>query len=163
MRDLLLESTALHLQVLMSALQVAVKHDVDARNWLTPLGRKRLGEITVSDQTAWVWIIVLMQFDADAGFDILEQWTNDLAPDATSDMAVRLCASPANRRQRSVSTSESDFLRPKFLLRFIPWVFRFVRPENDPVRGRHSGFRRTNSHRLGGSPVRSAGTGKSDS
>lgn len=46
---------------------------------------------------------------------------------------MRLCAALANRHQRSISTNNPDFWRPKFLLRFIPWVFRYVRPENDPV------------------------------
>ena len=132
-RALLLESTTPNLQVLTSALQVAIKHDAGAGDWLVPLARKHLGETTVSDQAAWVWIIVLMQFDADAGFDILKQWTNDLAPDAVSDVAVRLCASLANRHQRSISINNPDFWRPKFLLRFIPWVFQHVQPENDPV------------------------------
>ncbi len=132
-RALLLESTTPNLQVLTSALQVAIKHDTGARDWLVPLARKHLGETTASDQAAWVWLIALMQFDADAGFDILEQWANDLAPDATSDLATRLCASLANRHQRSISINNPDFWRPKFLLRFIPWVFQHVQPENDPV------------------------------
>ena len=131
-RSLLLESATPNLRVLTSSIQVSIKHDAGAGDWLVPLARKRLGETTASDQAAWVWLIALMQFDADAGFDIIEKWTNDLAPDAISDMAVRLCASLANRHQRSISINNPDFLRPKFLLRFIPWVFRYVRPENDP-------------------------------
>ena len=132
-RSLLLESATPNLRVLTSSIQVSIKHDAGAGDWLVPLARKRLGETTASDQAAWVWLIALMQFDADAGFDILEQWTNELAPDAMSDIAVRLCASLANRHQRSISINNPDFWRPKFLLRFIPWVFRYVRPENDPV------------------------------
>ncbi len=132
-RALLLSSVAANLKVLTQALQVVAKHDAGIRTWLPKLARERLAEGVHTDEGPWVWLTILIQLDADAAFDILERWVENLAPEKASEIGVRLCAALAGRRDRGITINEPDYLRPGFLVRFIPWVFRYVRPENDPV------------------------------
>lgn len=142
-RSLLLDSAPANLTVLTQALRVVVKHDPSMSNWLAPLARERITSGTSGDQMSWTWLIVLMQIDADAAFEILEHWVDGQVRKTASEAAVRLCAALANRHQRSISTSKPDYLRPAFLARFIPWMYRYVRPEDDPV---HDGAYSPTSH-----------------
>lgn len=132
-RSLLEGSVPPNLKVLTQALQVVVKHDMDMGRWLPRLARERLAERTHNEQAAWPWLTTLIQLDAGPAFDILEHWVGDLARDAAAAVAANLCASLANRRDGGPAVRNPDYLRPLFLARFIPWVYRHVRPEDDPV------------------------------
>jgi hypothetical protein len=132
-RALLQGSIAANLNVLTQALRVVAKHDTEIRAWLPTLARERIAESAHTDQAAWVWLTILIQFDADMAFDILERWVETLVLDEASEVAVNVCAALTNRRDGGITMSEPDYLRPRFLARFIPWVYRHVRPEKDPI------------------------------
>ena len=119
--------------VLLDALRIVLQYEDDhGRDWLSGLARQRLSESTSTDVAAWNWLSVLMQFDADVAFATVEVWQTRPESDAI-DIAVTLCATLANRRDSDLGIDESDYRRPGFLLRFIPWVFEHIRPEDDPV------------------------------
>lgn len=133
MRTLLQDSSTSNLKLLTHALRVVMKHDVEIRAWLPTLVHERLTGSSHTDESAWVWLTALMHLDADAAFVVLERWVETIALGEASEIAQNLCASLANQRDDGITFSESDYFRPAFLARFIPWVYRYVRPENDPV------------------------------
>lgn len=133
LRVLLEDGMPANTKVLSDALRIVLQgEDGHGREWLSGLARGHLSESTSTDVAAWTWLTVLMQFDADAAFATVEAWQRRANSDA-SGIAATLCAALANRRDGGLGIDQPDYQRPVFLLRFIPWVYEYVRPEEDPV------------------------------
>lgn len=119
--------------VLGDALRLVLTESYVARALLAMHALEHLEAVTVIGEPDWPWLICLFLTAADQALDIVERISLTLNGSQRDDMAISLCANLGADHHGGMSCAAPDFERPAFLRRFIPWVYRHVRPADDAV------------------------------
>ena len=146
----LIESTApANQNVLREALQVATSADTDCAQWLVPRAMSALDGTAHWAEDRWPWLLAAFMLDANRAFDWLSQRLGEAPAGERRQIAESLGANLLNPRQRGIVVRQPDYMRPRFLRHFLPWLIQQVRPEDDvPHDGPYSPGARDDAERF---------------
>lgn len=131
LRSLIEGAAPANTNVLREALQVAISADTESAQWLAPRAMSALDETPQWAEDHWPWLMAAFMLDANRAFDWLSQRLRDAPAGERGQIAESLGANLINRRQRGILVSQPDYMRPRLLRRFLPWLLQHVRPEDD--------------------------------
>jgi hypothetical protein len=131
LRSLVEGATPANTSVLRDALQIAMSADTDCAKWLMPRAKSALDDTPLLSEAHWPWLMAAFMLDADSAFDWLVRRLGDKPSSERRQVAESLGASLLNRRQHGIVVSQPDYMRPRLLRRFLPWLIEHVRPEDD--------------------------------
>lgn len=120
-----------HPRILEYALSAIFRSDSVAIDELKTLGPIRIRQYSY-EQPQWVtWMNIWLRMDALVALDYLENQIETLPAQESDRLMLRLCASMADGYGMRYGVGQSSSLEPAALLRFIPLVYRHIRPSKD--------------------------------
>src|SRR5262249_13215728 len=94
----------------------------------------RLDSSTVQEDRFATWFLAAANADCGRALDAVERRLSALSTEAQQNVVCQICAALVSRG-RGPKVEErlagADYLRPQSLRRLIPFVYRYVRPEDD--------------------------------
>ncbi|MBI1817261.1 MAG: hypothetical protein HYR72_20000 [Deltaproteobacteria bacterium] len=131
--DLLRASDPPNRWILQFALTILLRGAQPMCSELTTIARERAQQAMPGGPSLVMWLAVLLQLDAPSALDLIEQGTDGSWPDPDQTM-TRLCAAlngSLGGFEAVPAISKPDYAMPIHLRRFIPLVFRHIRPRDD--------------------------------
>ena len=133
LQELLLGSLPLSSLVLVDSLRLVVRSPSTSRQWLITRARTILQESKEFDDRTWPWLLAVWLMDADWAFEFMRNRLAVLNGSEQQAACMALCAAMYGDTRQGLSCPQPDYDRPDFLLKFIPWVYGYIRPEEDVV------------------------------
>jgi len=121
-----------HCDVLQDALAVLLYLPAPPRTLLAGLAAHRAPMCRLDEYSHTLWLSIWLQTDSAAALDYAEMRLSS-APNS-EDCVVATCCALKGGHVSAPLLPEPSYLAPPFLRRFIPFVFRHVRPADDIVR-----------------------------
>lgn len=132
------------------AMSLVVKTTTPPDTELGEIAAGRCGALPIESDAFAMWSAVCLQLNADQAITIIEERLCD-CPTA-DDVVLRICEMLESEiRPRLPFVGKPDYLRPVSLVRLIPLIYRYVRPEDDIDRtggGPYSATARDNASRF---------------
>lgn len=120
-----------HPKILEYALSAILRSGSGAIDELKTLAGIRIAQYPC-EQPQWIaWMNIWLQLEALAALDYLENLTGTLPAQESDTLMLRLCAFMTDRYGERYRADQSSVIEPAALLRFIPLVYRHVRPSED--------------------------------
>ncbi|WP_031438650.1 NACHT domain-containing protein [Methylobacter tundripaludum] len=120
-----------HPKILEYALSTILQSGSVAIDELKTLAGIRIGQYCY-EQSQWIaWMNIWLQLDALTALDYLENQTGILSAQESDTLMLRLCAFMSDRYGVRYGGDQSSAIEPAALLRFIPLVYRHIRPSED--------------------------------
>ena len=120
-----------HPKILEYALSTILRSGSAAIDELKSLAEDRIGQYPC-EQPQWItWMNMWLQLDALTALDYLKNLTGTLSAQESDALMLRLCAFMADSYGVRYGGDQSSAPKPTVLLRFIPLVYRYIRPSED--------------------------------
>ncbi len=129
-----------HPKILEYALSAILRSGSVATDELKILAGIRIMQYP-SEQPQWItWMNIWLQLDALSALDYLENLTGTLSAQESDTLMLRLCAFMSDRYGVRYGGDQSSAIKPAALLRFIPLVYRHIRPLEDIERANKGSY-----------------------
>lgn len=120
-----------HPKILEYALSAIMRFRSIATDELKALAEIRIRQYSC-EQPQWItWMNIWLQVNALSALDYLENQTGALSTQESDALMLRLCAFMSDRYGVRYGGDQSSAIEPAVLLRFIPLVYRHIRPSED--------------------------------